>query len=317
MQQDFQYVLKIYEEGSFSKAADALYLTQPALSIAIQKIESAIGMPLFDRTRRPLKLTLAGEIYVDMIKQMLSLEQDTDRHLQDIRDLHTGILKIGGSHYLNSYILPSVLTAFNKEYPGIQLDLIEDSSAHLANMLTERKLDLTFSCNSMFMSNLEKYPAFYDHILLAVPSANPIHRDFSKEALSSVDIIQGKHLQDHCPMVSLADFQDLEYILLNPGNNLYDRCLAMFKESHFDPKIKITLAQMVTAYHLADAGLASTLISDRLVRIPTDNLIFYKINSEQTKRLFYILLPNRHYTMHATKIFIQYFLVNLSRCTAD
>lgn len=69
MQQDFKYIYQLYLDGSFSKAAENLYLTQPALSIAIQKIEASMGMPLFDRSKRPLKLTQAGEIYIQAIKR--------------------------------------------------------------------------------------------------------------------------------------------------------------------------------------------------------------------------------------------------------
>lgn len=311
MQQEFLYILKVYEEGSFSKAAEKLFLTQPALSIAIQRIESAIGMPLFDRTRRPLKPTQAGRIYIDMLKQMQELEFDLDRQIQDIRELNAGELKIGGSHYLNAYILPPILSAFSQKYPGIQLELVENSSDQLSEMLLERKLDLTFSCNTAFMDNLEKYPAFYDYILLAVPVSHPIHAEFADARLTSNDIMQGKHLLESCPSVSLSNFRDLEYILLTPGNNLHDRCLQMFQEAGFVPRIKLMLSQLVTAYHLADSGYAATFISDRLVRTHTDQLVFYKLPTALTKRLFYILLPNRNYTSHAAKMFIQFFLVNL------
>ena len=63
MQQDMQYVYELYKEGNFSKAAAKLFISQPALSMAIQKTEASIGMPLFDRSTRPMRLTPAGEIY--------------------------------------------------------------------------------------------------------------------------------------------------------------------------------------------------------------------------------------------------------------
>ena len=113
MQQDMKYIYQVYEDGSFSKAAEHLYLTQPALSIAIQKTEESIGMPLFDRSRRPLQLTAAGRIYIDMIKKMFDLEQDLERQIQDIQNLNTGEIRLGGSHYLNAYILPKVLAGFS------------------------------------------------------------------------------------------------------------------------------------------------------------------------------------------------------------
>ena len=68
MQQEFLYVYQVFKEGSFSKAAQKLYITQPALSIAIQKIEHAIGLPLFDRSTHPLALTPAVEIYINTIE---------------------------------------------------------------------------------------------------------------------------------------------------------------------------------------------------------------------------------------------------------
>lgn len=310
MQQDYEYILKVYEEGSISKAAEKLFLTQPALSIAIQRIESSVGMPLFDRTRRPLQPTQAGKIYIAMIKQMQELEFDLKRQLQDIRDLNTGDLKIGGSHYLNAYILPPVLTSFSHKYPGIRLELVENSSDQLSAMLLERELDLTFSCNTAFMDNLEKYPAFYDHVLLAVPVNHPVNAKIADARLSSNDIMLGKHLSADCPVVSLSHFNEVEFILLTPGNNLYDRCSQMFQEADFVPHIKLMLAQLATAYHLAASGYAATFISDRLIHTNTDQLAFYNIQSGLTKRLFYILLPNRNYTTHATKEFIQYFLTN-------
>jgi DNA-binding transcriptional LysR family regulator len=316
MQQDFLYILKVYEEGSFSKAAEKLFLTQPALSIAIQRIENAIGMPLFDRTRRPLQPTPAGKIYIDMIRKMNDLEQDLNQQIQDIRELNTGHLKIGGSHYLNAYILPSVLTSFSQAYPGIEIEMIENSSDKLSILLAERQLDLTFSCNPDFMRDFEKYPAFYDHILLAIPVSNPLHNKVPEAMLTSSDIINGRHLEDHCPDVSLDQFHDLEYILLTPGNNLHDRCLQMFQQAGFTPKIKLMLSQLVTAYHMADSGYAAAFVSDLLIHSPTNQLVFYKLRSDLINRLFYILLPNRIYTSHAAKMFIQHFLVQESRITS-
>ena len=74
MQLEMRYVYQIYLDGSFSKAAKSLYITQPALSMAIQKVEADIGMPIFDRSTRPLTLTHAGHIYINTIKDIMLLE---------------------------------------------------------------------------------------------------------------------------------------------------------------------------------------------------------------------------------------------------
>lgn len=307
MQQEMKYVYQVYLDGSISRAAEHLYITQPALSMSIQKIEKEMGMPLFDRGTRPLTLTLAGQIYIETVRQTMFLEQDMVRQMEDVRRLNTGSLCIGGSHYLNSYILPQVLTGFSRQYPGIQLQLVEHSSAHLAQMLADRQLDLTFNCNPEFLENFQRFPAFYDHILLAVPKEDPINQGLMRAALTSRDIVKKRHLKKSCPTVDLAQFKELEFLLLAPGNNLYDRGRQLFQEAGFDPKIKMEIAQLATAYHLAEHGLAATFISDRLVIGERDSLCYYKLDSHLTERLFYILLMERKYISFAMRTFIEYF----------
>ena len=105
MQQEFEYIYEIYKSGSFSKAAENLYITQPALSMAVKKIEEAIGMSLFDRSTRPLTLTEAGKIYIASIDKFIAMEEDLNNQIHDIHELRSGSLTIGGSHYINAYIL--------------------------------------------------------------------------------------------------------------------------------------------------------------------------------------------------------------------
>lgn len=311
MQQELKYIYQVYEDGSFSKAAEHLFITQPALSIAISKIEASLGMALFDRHHRPLQPTAAGKIYIDAIRKMQNLENDLECQINDLKDLNTGTLKIGGSHYLNAYILPKILTGFTNRYPGIEIELVEESSYVLANMLSERKLDFTFSCNEIFMKNFERYAVFYDTILLAVPEKHAINLCLADYILSAEDILNKRHLDDDCPALPLSEFRDLEYLLLNEGNNLYDRSIQMFQDAGFAPKIKMTISQLVTAYHLAANDFAATFISDRLVRDSSAPLAFYKIQSGLIKRDFYILLPDRAYTSIAVNTFIQYFLLHV------
>lgn len=309
MEQNMQYVYQVYQDGSFTKAAEKLYLTQPALSIAIRQEEQRLGAALFDRSRRPLALTPAGEAYIRSVERMKYLEADLGRELEDLRNLHTGRLHIGGTHYLNCFLLAEVLAGFSQRYPGIQIEVSEDSSARLVKRLERRELDLTFSCAPEHIERFEHQPAFFDHILLAVPREAPLSESLRQSALSAEDIQAGRHLSDSCPRVPLGEFQALEFILLQKGNNLYDRSQAMFDEAGFIPNVKMALSQLVTAYRFADNGLGAAFISDRiLVSVPSDRLMFFSIASLQVNRLFHTLLPQRNYTAHTVKAFIDYLL---------
>ena len=128
MEQDMKYIYQVYQDGSFSAAAEHLYMSQPALSIAVKRVEESVGAELFDRSRRPLALTEAGQNYIDTLQGILRLEEDLARQIEDLRGLKTGTLRLGGTHFLNCYILAPILAAFAKEYPGIRIELSEDRS---------------------------------------------------------------------------------------------------------------------------------------------------------------------------------------------
>lgn len=312
MTPEMRYVYTVYKEGSFLKAAAKLFITQPALSIAVQKVEESLGMLIFDRSRRPLQLTEAGEIYIDSIKKIMLIEEMQNQKLSDIQNLAVGTIRVGGSHYLNSYILPEIFTGFSKKYPGIKLEIFEHGSYELAAMLSDQKLDVTFSCHPTFVKNFERYKIFDDNIILAVPKENAINQCYEKYALTASDIVEKKHLQPDCPAVDLSSFTDIEFIVLKKGNNLYDRALEMFETAGFEPKVKLYLSQLVTAYHLSAANMAASLVSDRLVHVTDSSLTFYRIDSELTNRIFYALLPNREYISKATRTFIQYIRRSLT-----
>ena len=310
MQQEYKYIYQIYLDGSFSKAAEHLYMTQPALSIAIQKLEASIGTALFDRSRRPLALTAAGEIYIDTIEKIQRLEFDLQQQLIDIKNLNVGTVRIGGSHYINSYILPGILADFSKDYPGIHLDIIEESSGVLADMLEAREIDLTFSCDASVIRKFKQYPFFQDHILLAVPPDLPLSGQAEDCALTAADILNGRHLEESCPTVSLKLFEHLEFVLLTEENNLHERAVRLFEREEITPRIKTELSQLATAFHLAEKGFAATFVSDRIIQSPDVPLFFYKLGSDVCRRSFYMLTSNERYIASAVKKLQQYLSRN-------
>ena len=306
MEQDMKYIYQVYQDGSFSAAAEHLYMSQPALSIAVRRVEEAIGAEIFDRSRRPLTLTEAGQAYIDTLHYIRYLEEDLSHRIEDLRGLQTGTLRLGGTHFLNCYILAPILADFSKIYPGVRLELFEDSSQKLQGYLHRRDLDLTLSCAPEIVEQFEHKPAFYDHVLLAVHRDIPLPCELDAFALNADEVIKRRHLEANCPQVDLQYFKDVEFILLREGNNLYARGRKMFDAAGFEPKIKMTISQMVTSYRLADNALGAVFISDRLVRTRRSHLRFFKINSAYTDRLFYFLLPKRDYTPFAVRSFIDF-----------
>ena len=234
------------------------------------------------------------------------LEQEQQQKLSDIKNLVTGTIRVGGTHYLNAYILPDILADFMNKYPGVEFQIMERSSHVLLEMLYEKELDITFNCSPEFIQNFPYYEMFEDHILLVVPVNHPVHSRYSKFALTTADILNGRHLDKHCPKLPINFFSDLEFILLRKGNNLHERAWAMFHEAGFEPKVKLDLNQLVTAYHLAEAGIGATFVSDKIVRPQDTSLIYYPLDSTLATRMFYILLPRNVYIPIAVQKFIEH-----------
>lgn len=307
MQQEMKYIYTIYKKGSFSKAAEELYLTQPALSISVQKVEQEIGLPLFNRDKKPLELTEAGMLYIQKIEQIQHLEEELTAQLNDLTDLKIGHLKVGGTHYFNSYILPPVLAEFKRRFPGIDLELTEASSWELLHMVKENVIDLTFNCTPKPSDKLRRIPVFQDTILLAVPNLFPVNRLLKKASLSSEDVLARKFKNPDCPAVTMEPFADTPFILLTPGNNLYSRSMKFFKEASVKPNITMEVTQLVTSFHLSRAGIGAAFISDWMLTHVHSEMSYYKIASPSAIRTFDIVTSGRNYLSKAQQAFIALF----------
>lgn len=318
MQQDMLYVYEIYREGSFSKAAQKLYLSQPALSTAIKKIEKCHGTSLFDRNTNPLKLTDAGAIYIEKVKKIMAIEEDLYSEINDLSKLKTGHIRIGGTQYFNSYILPLALQKFNSLYPGITIELKEDNSAKISDLLLEGSIDLMFSCDVINDNKFTMKKIFRDELILCVPSNFPINKELSKFALSKEMIVNDFHLSDNCPCVPIEEFKDTPFLLLTQKNNLYHRAISICNNAGFTPIIKMHLDQLVTAFNLSCAGLGATFVSALLVKnnLNSNNMVYYKISSPLTTRHFNVITKKDKYVSNAVRKFID-IIVNIYENTPN
>ncbi|MDY4919557.1 MAG: LysR family transcriptional regulator [Phascolarctobacterium sp.] len=305
MELEKNYIYQVYLHGSFSKAAEALYITQPALSIAIKKVEQEIGADLFNRNSRPLTLTKIGQLYIEHIKQELQLEQELKQRFDDLRDLQTGDLLIGGTHYMNAYVLPPYLAEFHQLYPNINIEVSETSSDQLIELLKEHKIDLTFSCDEEVLKKFDHVPAFEDDILFAVPRSCELPLELIEQSLSAQDIASGRHLAEDCPTVDFSHFPDINFILIDSHVNLGMRTLKIFEEANLHPTIKIKVPQLVTSFLLAKAGVGATFTSDLLVEGTEESLRFFKLTSQYAHRQYYLLLPQCSYVPKTVKEFIK------------
>ena len=143
------YVYEVYKERSFSKAAANLYISQPSLSATVKKVEERIGAPIFDRSVSPIQLTECGRHYIKAVEEIMDTQSRFENYLNDLNELKTGQIAIGGSNLFASYILPPVITRFTQKYPLVKVHLVEANTPQLVDQLFRGTLDMVID-NSSF-----------------------------------------------------------------------------------------------------------------------------------------------------------------------
>ena len=140
-----QYVKTIAECGSITAAAKKLFVSQPSLSQMLRQLEQETGLPIFDRSTSPMRLTYAGEKYLHAAERILAANAELDSQLREIRQEHAGRLRLGISVTRAMQVMPLVIPVFRQQYPNVNLQLTESGSANLEELLGCGDIDLAFA----------------------------------------------------------------------------------------------------------------------------------------------------------------------------
>src|SRR5215217_5179182 len=133
--------VQVAQEGSFTRAAEKLFLTQPALSLQIKALETELGTPLFERRNRQIFLTEAGHIVLQRAKELLGVAEQLRQDVADYQGVQRGRVRIGTSDTTCLYILPDLVQRFRAQFPSIEIHLTNKPSEEVAVLLKEGLVD--------------------------------------------------------------------------------------------------------------------------------------------------------------------------------
>jgi DNA-binding transcriptional LysR family regulator len=166
----------IAAEGSFKRAADSLYVSQPAVSLQVQNLERQLDVPLFDRGGRRAQLTEAGHLLLSYGEKILSLCQETCRAIEDLQNLQGGTLIVGASQTTGTYLLPRMIGMFRHKYPDVAVQLHVHSTRRTAWTVANGQVDLAIIGGEIpgeLSESLEIVPYAEDELALIVPTSHP------------------------------------------------------------------------------------------------------------------------------------------------
>ena len=302
-----EYVYAVYQEKSISRAAERLCISQPSLSANIKRVEGKVGYPLFDRSTKPLSLTECGEHYIRAVERILAVETEFSDYASDWGELKTGSLILGGSSLFASWVLPALIGRFSARYPKIHVELKEESSAELAHLLQQGRIDL-------ILDNCKLDAGLFDHMVyreetlfLAVPRIFASVREASAYVLSREMITTGYWREASVKPVPLELFAGDPFVMLKPENDTRKRAMEILQTAGITPEITLELDQQLTSYHVVCSGLGIAFVSDTLISEVSarSDVVYFKLPEGKRSRALSFYWKAGRYKTRAMQEFLK------------
>ncbi len=202
---ELNYVVTIAREGSISGAAEKLFMAQSSLSQALQNFETELGTSLFMRTRRGVRPTASGEAFIVRAEQIIQHGRRAQSEVWDIEGLKGGRVEFGLSSFRGSYLLPPVLRRFHELYPKVHVNIFEENSVELEEMILDGLIDIALIAEPQPRIRQHTEYLMDDEILLVTTANHPV-MEFARPLDDA-----GKSDVRH--WIDLADTAPFEYIL--------------------------------------------------------------------------------------------------------
>lgn len=277
-----EYFLMVSQVKSFTRAAERLYVSQPAITNAIRSLEDELGVQLFDRGQKQALLTAEGKVFYNHVENVMRDVSKTISEISSLKNLNTGILTLGVVSIAGVNCITRLLANFQKIYPNIQLTLIEDNVPAIHKSLIEDKSDLGIIIEGETYPGIESFSIGNQELLVCFPKSH----QFSLQ--NSID---------------LTELVAEPLILLKNNSLLRRRIIEEFEQINTLPQIKIesnhiqTIKSMI-AHHVGISILPADLCRDDLALLsrPLTNPIIITLAIARKKN---------KYLSHATRALLE------------
>ncbi|AYD46515.1 hydrogen peroxide-inducible genes activator [Arachidicoccus soli] len=209
-----EYILAVNIHRHFADAAESCHITQPTLSMQIQKLEEELAIKIFDRSKQPVVPTIAGEEIIDQARKILAEKDILLEMISSKKDLVKGELKVGVIPTLAPYLLPLFIPPFIRKYPQVKLHVIELTTSSLIKQLREGQIDMGILVTPLNEKGIKEDALFYEEMLVYTSSKNKL---LKKHFILSKDIDPNKLLlleEGHCfrsQIINLCELRKHSY----------------------------------------------------------------------------------------------------------
>jgi DNA-binding transcriptional LysR family regulator len=279
-----RYFVAVARTGSFSRAAERCFVSQPSLSQQIQKLERRLGQQLFERLGRRILLTDAGRKLLDRAPAILAAVDDTERLIRENDSPDDGHVAVGAIPTIAPYLLPSALKHFLRRFPRVQVTVQEDVTAHLIEAVAAAELDLALIALPINDVRLQVEALFVEPLFLALTPGHPLANR---------------------RRIALEDVRDEPFIILQDMHCLGDQVLSFCKANGCQPRIACRSAQIATIQSLIAAGQGISLLPAMARRADRGNgRVYHELAGTPPTRTIAVAWHRHRYHSPAAERFV-------------
>jgi DNA-binding transcriptional LysR family regulator len=230
--------VEVARHHSFSKAADALFLTQPSVTARIQALERELGEPLFERNGRGVRLTDVGSSFLPYAQRVLKALQEGRDALEGLRSLQIGALRLGTAFTVGTYVLPRILKTYHERFPAVEFSIKNGRSEEVLHLVLGDEVQAGL-VRAVVHADVETVQLYEDEVVLVTNSQHP----FAARGEASVE-----------------DVGRQPFILFNKGSSYYDLVQGLFRQAGVVPWTAMELDSMEAMKKMVEEGLGIAML---------------------------------------------------------
>ncbi|QNI35622.1 LysR family transcriptional regulator [Edaphobacter albus] len=239
-----RYICAIADTGSFSRAAERCQVAQPSLSQQVLKLEEDLGVKLFDRLGRSIRLTEAGRAFVPYARSILDQIEMARASVTDKETDVRGSVAVGVIPTIAPYMIPRYTASFAKKYPEAKLRIVEETTPVLIEGLRDLSIDLAILALPMRYKDLEMFPLLTERLFAVLPKDHP---RATKESLS------------------LKELRGESFVMLRDGHCFRDLSIAACTHARITPRIAFESGQFSSLFGMVAAGVGVSLVPEMAI----------------------------------------------------
>lgn len=274
--------LAVARRRHFARAADGIGKSQPALTVHVQRLEADLGVALFVRAGRQIRLTPAGELLVPYAEKLLRDNLEARAQMTEVREGSLGLVRVGVIPTIAAHFLPAVLKEFKSHFPKVTVPLREESATPMLTALLQNgEIDVSIALRPLRSAGLKSRALFTEEFCLAVSRRHRLSRQKS---------------------IALARLRNEKFIVYKaPGHNTRETTLRYCRSAGFEPDVAFESGQAETIQCLVASNLGVTLLPEMVLRVrPASDLAMLRIQPPTPTRTVVVTWkPGRYLSTNA------------------